>query len=177
MLQPVKASVVMVATFCSFLLLFLVQGVLAQNNTVVSSVLPHPSSYAEVKASDENITGVLNELNGFLIRMESILNNNSDITKQLATVVIHQFNCSEQNCCPYPYTRVLDECFYLSLHSLHWYEAREHCQGMSGDLASPKHIDALKTYIINTAGLYIQLIMCNKNTHTHTPSTQFLTRD
>ncbi|KAK8721663.1 hypothetical protein OTU49_012687, partial [Cherax quadricarinatus] len=55
--------------------------------------------------------------------------------------------------CPYPYKQVLDECFHLSTHRLTWNNARQHCQGMMGDLASPKNLYALKTFIIDETGI------------------------
>ncbi|XP_069182352.1 C-type lectin-like [Procambarus clarkii] len=55
-------------------------------------------------------------------------------------------------CCPVPYTNVLGECFYLSEQSSTWWQAREHCQGIKGDLAVPKHQFALKDFIYRKAG-------------------------
>ncbi|XP_063590398.1 perlucin-like [Penaeus indicus] len=54
--------------------------------------------------------------------------------------------------CPYPYKQVLDECFFLSKVSLNWNQARQYCQGMQGDLATPRNVYALKSFIIDTAG-------------------------
>ncbi|XP_042865740.1 C-type Lectin CRL-like isoform X2 [Penaeus japonicus] len=51
--------------------------------------------------------------------------------------------------CPYPYEQVLDECFFLSKISLNWNEARQYCQGMQGDLATPKNVYALKSYALD----------------------------
>ncbi|XP_069189519.1 C-type lectin 1-like [Procambarus clarkii] len=51
--------------------------------------------------------------------------------------------------CPYPYTLVLDECFYLSPHKVKWEAARRHCKGMMGDLATPKHLYAIRSFLLD----------------------------
>ncbi|KAG7177365.1 C-type lectin lectoxin-Phi1-like [Homarus americanus] len=51
--------------------------------------------------------------------------------------------------CPYPYSIVLDECFYIGRQKMSWIDARTHCQGMKGDLASPNNIYALKAFLID----------------------------
>ncbi|XP_027217530.1 collectin-11 isoform X2 [Penaeus vannamei] len=46
--------------------------------------------------------------------------------------------------CPPPYFRVMSECFYVHTnHHLSWTQARTFCQGMAGDLAQPRHLNAL----------------------------------
>nr|XP_053648761.1 uncharacterized protein LOC128699942 [Cherax quadricarinatus] len=149
----------MTCTLFNLLLLSLVLGVLGQSQP---SGQPQPTSnITDVKPPAENITGALNELKGILTRMESILTNTSENTRRLATAVLHNFNCTEKICCPYPYSRVVDECFYVSSISLNWPDARQYCQGMTGDLASPRNLYGLKSFIISTAGLYVLLMMCN----------------
>ncbi|KAK3873937.1 hypothetical protein Pcinc_021094 [Petrolisthes cinctipes] len=49
--------------------------------------------------------------------------------------------------CPYPYSRVVNECYYLSQQALPWHSARHSCRGMSGDLATPSHLYALKAFL------------------------------
>ncbi|XP_042207799.1 alpha-N-acetylgalactosamine-specific lectin-like [Homarus americanus] len=50
---------------------------------------------------------------------------------------------AEESSCPYPYKKVLDECFYVCGKKVTFDQARQHCQGMAGDLAHPKHLHAL----------------------------------
>ncbi|XP_042871733.1 collectin-11-like [Penaeus japonicus] len=46
--------------------------------------------------------------------------------------------------CPPPYFRVMSECFYVhTSHPLSWTQARAFCQGMAGDLAQPRYLNAL----------------------------------
>ncbi|XP_063601595.1 collectin-11-like [Penaeus indicus] len=46
--------------------------------------------------------------------------------------------------CPPPYFRVMSECFYVhTSHHLPWTQARAFCQGMAGDLAQPRYLNAL----------------------------------
>ncbi|XP_027220609.2 perlucin [Penaeus vannamei] len=59
--------------------------------------------------------------------------------------------------CPYPYQQVLDECFYVSKVSLNWNQARQYCQGMQGDLATPRNVYALKSYVIETGAASTQV--------------------
>ncbi|XP_037783366.1 lithostathine-1-like [Penaeus monodon] len=50
--------------------------------------------------------------------------------------------------CPFPYANFMGECFYASKYKLKWHDARKHCLDMSGDLAVPTKLYALKTYVI-----------------------------
>ncbi|KAK8744663.1 hypothetical protein OTU49_000554, partial [Cherax quadricarinatus] len=54
--------------------------------------------------------------------------------------------------CPEPFTAVVGECFYLSPNTLSWHSARHTCRGMGGDLATPKHLYALKAFLTNERG-------------------------
>ncbi|KAK8407488.1 hypothetical protein O3P69_002203 [Scylla paramamosain] len=54
--------------------------------------------------------------------------------------------------CPYPYTQVIHECFYMHKKKLTWPQARRVCQGMSGDLAEPLQIYALQTHLADVYG-------------------------
>ncbi|XP_045588954.1 macrophage mannose receptor 1-like [Procambarus clarkii] len=53
--------------------------------------------------------------------------------------------------CPYPYTLVLDECIYLSTHTVTWEAGRRHCKGMMGDLATPKYLYAIRSFLLDVA--------------------------
>ncbi|XP_042879791.1 C-type lectin lectoxin-Phi1-like [Penaeus japonicus] len=59
----------------------------------------------------------------------------------------HHQTATEKEC-PFPYVNVMGECFYLSKYKLNWDDARKYCLGMSGDLAVPALLYALKTYVI-----------------------------
>ncbi|KAK3850021.1 hypothetical protein Pcinc_043246 [Petrolisthes cinctipes] len=54
--------------------------------------------------------------------------------------------------CPYPYTRVVGECFYLHRKKLAWEKARRVCRGMGGDLAAPAHPHALQAHLADKYG-------------------------
>nr|XP_053653938.1 perlucin-like isoform X2 [Cherax quadricarinatus] len=63
-----------------------------------------------------------------------------------------QSSCLEETCCPYPYQRVLDECFYLSTEKLSWSHARQYCHGMKGTLAMPINVYALESFVHDKGG-------------------------
>ncbi|XP_042879789.1 C-type lectin domain family 4 member G-like [Penaeus japonicus] len=46
----------------------------------------------------------------------------------------------------------MGECFYLSKISLTWDQARTHCQGMGAELAVPRHVYGLKSYVVQENG-------------------------
>ncbi|KAK8749736.1 hypothetical protein OTU49_015510 [Cherax quadricarinatus] len=54
--------------------------------------------------------------------------------------------------CPYPYTQVVNECFYAHQKKLTWAQARRVCQGMGGHLTEPHHSYALQAYLSETYG-------------------------
>ncbi|XP_045610256.1 C-type lectin lectoxin-Phi1 isoform X2 [Procambarus clarkii] len=68
--------------------------------------------------------------------------------------VLKKFNITNDRRCPFPFTQVLDSCYYLSEVSLTWKDARRYCQGMDGDLATPKHLYALKSFIFKARDYY-----------------------
>ncbi|KAK8747452.1 hypothetical protein OTU49_016816 [Cherax quadricarinatus] len=82
----------------------------------------------------------------------------NDLGVEHLTGLSHLFNyfkfnkCHPRPCCPPPYVTVMDECFYLSPYPLPWQLARYHCLNMDGDLAVPKSIYLLKTFILDKAG-------------------------
>ncbi|XP_063608909.1 macrophage mannose receptor 1-like [Penaeus indicus] len=49
--------------------------------------------------------------------------------------------------CPPPFTKIGDECFYLSDVKKNWNDARRQCQGMGGDLAVPSDVPALDAFV------------------------------
>ncbi|XP_045615660.1 C-type lectin-like isoform X2 [Procambarus clarkii] len=67
------------------------------------------------------------------------------------TEIANVQNCSYTGgSCPAPYVRLLGgECLFVSKHALSWLQAREHCKGLMGDLATPKNLFILKNYIIH----------------------------
>ncbi|XP_069950885.1 hepatic lectin-like [Cherax quadricarinatus] len=91
---------------------------------------------------------VKSELHSTLIVNQLLLSQQTELLKEMVNAAQRKEGAS----CPHPYTQVLDECFYLSTHKLTWEQARQHCQGMNGDLASPKHLYALKSFIISSLG-------------------------
>ncbi|KAK8748924.1 hypothetical protein OTU49_015593 [Cherax quadricarinatus] len=103
-----------------------------------------------VAAADVEVSTVSqDELRSAVIVNQLLLSQQTDILKELLNNTQH----NQGPYCPHPYTQVLDECFYLSTHKLTWEKARQHCQGMLGDLASPKHPYALKSFIISSIGI------------------------
>ncbi|XP_069935605.1 C-type lectin-like [Cherax quadricarinatus] len=107
-----------------------------------------------VAAAHPNDLGVNpEELHSTLIANQLLLSQQTELLKEMVNAAQrNKGNCPEGASCPHPYTQVLDECFYLSPHKLTWEKARQHCQGMMGDLASPKHPYALKSFILNLLG-------------------------
>nr|XP_045586292.1 C-type lectin domain family 17, member A-like [Procambarus clarkii] len=72
--------------------------------------------------------------------------------RQLPSITTRRLDQFPQDpTCPYPYTLVLDKCFYFSPHTATWEAARRHCQGMMGDLATPKHLYAIRSFLLDVA--------------------------
>ncbi|XP_053631448.2 C-type lectin lectoxin-Phi1-like isoform X2 [Cherax quadricarinatus] len=165
----------MAARLNIFWQLSLLLGALAQNTVVEKSTLTEPAAIMKtmltVKTTPETGTKLKAEFtpnpdttpeDDILKKVEVTLKEKI-LSKLMKQKLMQHLPCSDDICCPYPYTQVLDECFYLSSHSLKWHEARIHCQGMHGDLASPKHIYALKSYIMTKAGLLNVYVGGKKN--------------
>lgn len=74
------------------------------------------------------------------------------VLNQLILKQLHSTLPQQEPTCPYPYKRVLGECFYVTSKKLSWYKARDHCLGMMGDLASPDHLHALVSHTILSKG-------------------------
>nr|XP_053641773.1 C-type lectin domain family 4 member G-like [Cherax quadricarinatus] len=104
-----------------------------------------------VVAADDNSvsTAKQEELLSTMIVNQLLLSQQTEVLKELLKASTQQTQCLT---CPQPYTKILDECFFLSHHKLTWAKARQHCQGMSGDLATPKHILALKSFVQEKKG-------------------------
>lgn len=55
--------------------------------------------------------------------------------------------------CPSPFFEVMFECFYIHVHHhLTWWQARDFCRDMGGDLAEPSHPAALIAVILQKYG-------------------------
>ncbi|XP_064117702.1 uncharacterized protein LOC135223127 [Macrobrachium nipponense] len=86
-----------------------------------------------------------------------ILAQQAQFFKELINITKSKGNCIDARGtnnveCPYPFTKVVDECFYVSKTGLAWHPARHHCQGMGGDLAAPSNLYALKAHLLETRG-------------------------
>ncbi|XP_045587192.2 perlucin [Procambarus clarkii] len=91
----------------------------------------------------------LEELRSALVVTQLVLSEQAETLKHLVNSTLQaKTSCAPERCCPYPYKRVLDECFYLSSKQLAWSQARHYCQGMKGDLATPKHVFALVSFVL-----------------------------
>ncbi|XP_069184309.1 C-type lectin lectoxin-Phi1-like [Procambarus clarkii] len=89
----------------------------------------------------------------YIPRRELQLSQRPQAASYLDTTAFQAENvCETEPCCPYPYMQVLDECFYVSNKTLSWTEARQYCLRMQGDLATPKHVYALVSFINNIKG-------------------------
>lgn len=98
-------------------------------------------------------TSTQQELESAVILSQLALSHQAEVFVELLNATQHHLSSFYQGgYCPYPYTKVLDECFYLSAYELNWSEARLTCQGMTGDLATPRHLYALKAFIIEKTG-------------------------
>lgn len=52
----------------------------------------------------------------------------------------------------------MGECFYLSKIGLSWEQARTHCRGMGAELAVPRHLYGLKSYVVGANGEWVSLL-------------------
>ncbi|XP_071551799.1 perlucin-like protein [Panulirus ornatus] len=74
------------------------------------------------------------------------------ITTRLLSQINHTTS-SVECVCPPPYARVMDQCYYANkFHELQWEEAHRFCQGMGGELAQPRHVNALLVFLLETYG-------------------------
>nr|WNH24665.1 lectin 4 [Procambarus clarkii] len=93
----------------------------------------------------------LEELRSAVIVSQLTLSQQTEVLKELLTASRQRDSCPQGPTCPYPYTLVLDKCFYFSPHTATWEAARRHCQGMMGDLATPKHLYAIRSFLLDAA--------------------------
>ncbi|XP_069189540.1 C-type lection lectoxin-Enh3-like [Procambarus clarkii] len=93
----------------------------------------------------------LEELRSAVIVNQLSLSHQTAVLSELLNVTRERNSFPQGPTCPYPYTLVLDECFYLSPHSVTWEAARRHCRGMMGDLATPKHLYAIRSFLLDVA--------------------------
>ncbi|XP_045590120.2 low affinity immunoglobulin epsilon Fc receptor-like [Procambarus clarkii] len=108
-------------------------------------------AWAAASASDE---AIVDEIRSSLVVSQLVLSHQSEALQLLvnATETVLRLLMKERSC-PFPYTRVLDECFYLSTLMLSHSDARTHCQGMGGDLATPSHPYALASYLYDRGSI------------------------
>ncbi|XP_068236631.1 perlucin-like [Palaemon carinicauda] len=60
---------------------------------------------------------------------------------------------NEEPTCPPPFFQVMFECFYIHVHHhLTWWQARDFCRDMGGDLAEPSHPSALIAVVMQKHG-------------------------
>lgn len=86
-----------------------------------------------------------------------VLTQQAEFFKEIMAAAKATKSCSEGRAsdfaCPYPFTQVVDECFYVSkMMALNWEESRDYCHGMGGDLATPKNLYGLKVHLIEMRG-------------------------
>ncbi|XP_053648058.1 perlucin-like protein [Cherax quadricarinatus] len=66
--------------------------------------------------------------------------------------IVNQMICnnkpSDEESCPFPFSSVRQECFYLSRVLRNWTEARHYCRKLGGDLATPTNPFVLYTYVV-----------------------------
>ncbi|XP_047474283.1 lectin BRA-3-like [Penaeus chinensis] len=91
-------------------------------------------------ADTENEAG--NELRAAVTRLQVALNQQSEVLRSLLKTKFFEPRC------PYPFSNVMDECFFVSNFKLYWHEAHLHCLGMGADLAMHTQLHALKTFVI-----------------------------
>ncbi|XP_071543730.1 echinoidin-like [Panulirus ornatus] len=89
----------------------------------------------------------INEMRSAIFMINIALSQQAQILKELGNTT-HAI--MQERHCPPPYSRILDECFYVSPHSLSWDNARQHCQGLDGDLATPERVFALFSFLLDS---------------------------
>ncbi|XP_037782337.1 C-type lectin domain family 4 member M-like [Penaeus monodon] len=82
------------------------------------------------------------ELRDAVTRLQLVLAQQSETLRSLLKTKFFEPRC------PYPFSNVMDECFFVSNFKLDWHEARLHCLGMGADLAMHTQLHALKTFVI-----------------------------
>nr|UXY92082.1 Lec-EPS [Procambarus clarkii] len=112
-------------------------------------------AWAAASARDE-VT--VDEMQSSLVVSQLVLSHQSEALQLLvnATETALRLLMKEISCPP-PYTRVLDECFFVSKKKLSHSDARTHCQGMGGDLATPRNPYALVSYLYDRGEMFVWL--------------------
>ncbi|XP_068200533.1 C-type lectin domain family 4 member G-like [Palaemon carinicauda] len=107
---------------------------------------------SRVIAKENPYNGSFNKLESAIVVSQLVMAQQAEYFKKLISVAKESKNCinlrGSSYECPYPFTQVVDECFYVSKSLLKWEEARQFCQGMGGDLAIPRNLYALKAHLI-----------------------------
>ncbi|KAK3870643.1 hypothetical protein Pcinc_024146 [Petrolisthes cinctipes] len=61
-----------------------------------------------------------------------------------------EYSHEETRSCPFPFQALGKECYYFGKNPLkNWQNARSHCLGLGGDLATPRHPYKLYSYILD----------------------------
>ncbi|KAK7082718.1 hypothetical protein SK128_026805, partial [Halocaridina rubra] len=100
----------------------------------------------------------VDELRSAVAVSQLILAQQAQFFRELINITKSRNNCAnargslEDSVCPYPFVKVVEECFYVSRTSLTWHAARHYCRGMGGDLATPSNLYGLKTHILEKRG-------------------------
>nr|UGZ35781.2 C-type lectin [Cherax quadricarinatus] len=100
---------------------------------------------AVVAFKNELETHSSNEIRSSLIVNQLLLAEQTEILKQL----LSNSQRRQGSDCPYPYTKVLDQCFYLSKLKRPYGKARQYCKEMMGDMATRKHLYALAAFAVD----------------------------
>ncbi|XP_045131309.1 CD209 antigen-like isoform X2 [Portunus trituberculatus] len=87
-----------------------------------------------------------------VLPQESLGREGESLANTLIQLLRRAATAAQVVVCPYPYTQVIHECFYMHKKKLTWPQARRVCQGMSGELAEPRHIYALQTHMADVYG-------------------------
>ncbi|XP_068200535.1 perlucin-like protein [Palaemon carinicauda] len=112
-----------------------------------------------IPVPEPDASASVDQLRSAVAVSQLILAQQAQFFKELINITKAKGNCIDARAgapsnmeCPYPFTKVVDECFYVSKAGLAWHPARHHCQGMGGDLAAPSNLYALKAHVLETRG-------------------------
>ncbi|XP_063612911.1 CD209 antigen-like protein E [Penaeus indicus] len=94
-------------------------------------------------ADTENVAD--SELRAAVTRLQVALDPQSEILRSLLKTKFFEPRC------PYPFSNVMDECFFVSKFRVDWHQARLHCLGMGADLATHTQLHALKIFVIQAS--------------------------
>ncbi|XP_069165463.1 C-type lectin lectoxin-Enh4-like [Procambarus clarkii] len=122
----------------------------SEKNALDGQLMSEKNALDGQSVSEKN---ALEEVLSAVIVSQLTLSHQTSVLTELLTATRERNFCPQGPTCPYPYTLVLDECFYLSPHLVTWEAARRHCQGMMGDLATPKYLYAIKSFLLNKSNV------------------------